>query len=59
VGVKAPGTPKRTTFFPANSSFVEREAGPFSVMCITVASGNVSPAWIAIVFLLEEPKPSF
>src|SRR5262249_50141897 len=50
---------KRTTFFPANSSFVDREAGPFSVMCINLASGNVSPAWIAILFLLARTKSSF
>jgi hypothetical protein len=46
--VKAPGTPKRTTFFPAKSSALETGAGPLSVIRVKVASGNLSPGWIGM-----------
>jgi hypothetical protein len=48
VGVKAPGTPKSTTFFPPKSSALETGFGPPSVICVNVASGNLSPGWIGM-----------
>src|SRR5882724_12712794 len=49
VGVKAPGTPKSTTFLPANTSRVEMGRGPSAAMVCRVTSGILSPTPIAIL----------
>src|SRR6185295_6234744 len=39
--------------FPAKSSALVTGLGPPSVICVNVASGNLSPGWIGIELLLD------
>jgi hypothetical protein len=48
VGVNAPGTETRTTFFPANKSSVEIAPGPASVITPKTPDGIFWPAEIVI-----------
>ena len=58
VGVIAPGTAKRTTFLPSNSSRVEMSTMPLWVICLKLASGIGSPVLMlmdcSLVFLVSE-----
>jgi hypothetical protein len=48
VGVKAPGTPKMTAFFPPNNSAVVFAYNPSALMNLRVAAGNLDPTFKAI-----------
>src|SRR3954451_3435612 len=51
VGVKAPGTENRTTFFPLNNSSVVTSLGPSLVIVLSLPAGMRSPALIAMSHL--------
>ena len=53
VGVKAPGTAKRTTFLPLKISSVEISFGPSAVATISFMDGIVSPTLIVMGTLLS------
>lgn len=56
VGVKAPGTEKRATFFLEKRSDVVRGAGPEGVMMVKVPEGRVSPTLI-VMMVVEDCFP--
>ena len=54
VGVKAPGTAKRTIFFPLKMSSVECSLTPLSVFSLNVASGKRSPILMVMKISLAD-----